>query len=84
MIAIIGKYEEALRMAMLSNDVEALSDLLDDRLIFTGPDVHIFSKDDDLSIHRDRLFASGSVGFIRDPNPPYRRDDPKDHEGHAC
>ncbi|TCW79690.1 DUF4440 domain-containing protein [Burkholderia sp. SRS-46] len=51
---IIGPYEEALRAAMLANDVEALADLLDDDLVFTAPDGQVLSKDDDLSVHRSR------------------------------
>lgn len=54
-IAIIEKHEEALRAAMLANDVEALTDLLDDALVFTGPDGQVLSKSEDLSMHRDRL-----------------------------
>ncbi|GAB2914480.1 hypothetical protein GCM10027093_61270 [Paraburkholderia jirisanensis] len=54
-VIIIGKLEEALRVAMLGNDVEALSDLLDDDLVFTGPDGQVLSKKDDLSVHRDRV-----------------------------
>ncbi|KVN36646.1 DUF4440 domain-containing protein [Burkholderia pyrrocinia] len=51
---IIGPYEEALRAAMLANDVDALADLLDDALVFTGPDGQVLSKDDDLTVHRNR------------------------------
>ncbi|MEF9385453.1 nuclear transport factor 2 family protein [Ralstonia pseudosolanacearum] len=54
-IAIIEKHEEALRAAMLANDVEALTELLDDALVFTGPDGQVLSKSEDLSMHRDRL-----------------------------
>lgn len=54
-IAIIEKHEEALRAAMLANDVEALTELLDDALVFTGPDGQVLSKREDLSMHRDRL-----------------------------
>ncbi|AOK20936.1 DUF4440 domain-containing protein [Burkholderia cepacia] len=54
-VTIIGKYEAALRTAMLANDVEALANLLDDDLVFTGPDGQVLSKPDDLSVHRDRL-----------------------------
>jgi ketosteroid isomerase-like protein len=53
-LAIIEKYETALQAAMLAGDVEALAQLLDDALVFTGPDGKILSKDDDLSIHRSR------------------------------
>jgi Domain of unknown function (DUF4440) len=49
-VTIIEKYEEALRAAMLlANDVEALTDLLDDDLVFTGPDGRVLLKDDDLT-----------------------------------
>lgn len=40
---------------MLSNDVEALTGLLDDDLVFTGPDGHVLLKEDDLSVHLNRL-----------------------------
>jgi ketosteroid isomerase-like protein len=56
-VTIIGEYEEALRTAMLANDVEALTDLLDDDLVFTGPDGQVLSKDDDLSVHRHKLLC---------------------------
>ena len=54
-MATIGKREEQLRTSMLANDVEALADLLDDDLVFTGPDGKVLSKNDDLSVHRNRL-----------------------------
>lgn len=40
---------------MLSNDADALEDLLDDDLVFTAPDGQVLSKSDDLSAHRDKL-----------------------------
>lgn len=54
-IALIEQHEQALRRAMLANDVDALADLLDDELVFTGPDGRVLSKEDDLSAHRDKL-----------------------------
>ena len=54
-ISIIGQYEDALRAAMLSNDVAALAELLDDDLVFTGPDGRVLTKEDDLSAHREKL-----------------------------
>jgi ketosteroid isomerase-like protein len=53
-VTLISKYEAALRAAMLANDVEALTDLLDDDLVFTGPDGRVLSKEDDLCAHRNR------------------------------
>ncbi|GAB7538387.1 nuclear transport factor 2 family protein [Burkholderia sp. 22PA0106] len=54
-IAIIERYEVALRDAMLANDVASLSELIDDDLVFTAPDGQVLSKDDDLDAHRARL-----------------------------
>ncbi|MFI5492962.1 DUF4440 domain-containing protein [Actinoplanes sp. NPDC051859] len=44
--------ERQLQAAQLSSDVAALDRLLDDRLIFTGPDGKTYRKDDDLRVHR--------------------------------
>lgn len=49
--AEIARAEEALRAAMLAGDVTALSALIDDRLVFTGPDGTVMDKDQDLSAH---------------------------------
>ncbi|CAJ0811730.1 MULTISPECIES: nuclear transport factor 2 family protein [Ralstonia] len=54
-ISIIGQYEDALRAAMLANDIAALAELLDDDLVFTGPDGRVLSKADDLLAHREKL-----------------------------
>jgi uncharacterized protein YndB with AHSA1/START domain len=44
--------EQALRSAQLRGDVATLSKLIDDRLLFTGPDGLLYSKGDDLAAHR--------------------------------
>jgi hypothetical protein len=44
--------EVALRRAQLTGDVVALDALLDEALVFTGPDGAIYSKHDDLNAHR--------------------------------
>ena len=44
--------ERALRQAQLTGDVEALDRLVDDALVFTGPDGNIYGKADDLDAHR--------------------------------
>jgi ketosteroid isomerase-like protein len=46
--------EDRLRMAMLTNDVAALADLIHDDLVFTGPDGAIVRKQDDLAAHTAR------------------------------
>jgi ribosomal protein S18 acetylase RimI-like enzyme/ketosteroid isomerase-like protein len=44
--------ELELRRAQLASDVAALDRLLDDSLVFTGPDGKIYGKADDLELHR--------------------------------
>jgi len=44
--------ERRLQAAQLASDVDALDALLDDRLVFTGPDGNLYSKADDLQVHR--------------------------------
>jgi len=48
----IRQHEEALRVAMLTSDVEALDALIADGLIFVGPSGDVFHKQDDLALHR--------------------------------
>lgn len=48
----IRQHEEALRLAMLTSDVEALDSLIADDLIFVGPSGEVFHKQDDLALHR--------------------------------
>ena len=45
--------EAALRHAQLTGDVATLDRLIDDSLMFTGPDGGVYRKSDDLSAHRD-------------------------------
>jgi hypothetical protein len=44
--------EACLRSAMLTSDVQQLDQLIDNRLLFVGPDSRVYSKQDDLSLHR--------------------------------
>ena len=44
--------ERRLQQAQLASDVAALDHLIDDRLVFTGPDGGLYSKQDDLQVHR--------------------------------
>ena len=44
--------EARLQAAQLAADATALDRLLDDRLVFTGPDGVLYSKQDDLTIQR--------------------------------
>ena len=45
--------ENALRRAQLASDAGALDRLVDESLIFTGPDGGIYRKTDDLDAHRN-------------------------------
>lgn len=45
--------DRRLQAAQLESDVEALDALIDDRLVFTGPDGQLYSKQDDLRVHRN-------------------------------
>ena len=48
----IEEYEERLRVAMLHSDVAELDVLIDDDLVFVGPGGGIYTKADDLQLHR--------------------------------
>lgn len=48
----IQQLEADLRAAQLSGDVTALDRLIDDALLFTGPDGSLATKTDDLALHR--------------------------------
>lgn len=50
----IRRHEERLRQAMLAGDVDELDRLLDDALLFVGPDTRVYGKADDLALHRTR------------------------------
>lgn len=45
--------ETAIRRAQLASDVATLDLLVDDALVFTGPDGAIYGKRDDLDAHRN-------------------------------
>jgi hypothetical protein len=52
MQAEIRQVEERLRAAMLTSNVAELDALIDERLLFVGPDGGLYSKEDDLNLHR--------------------------------
>ena len=53
--ASLNACEAALRQAQLASDVRALDRLVDDALVFTGPDGAVYGKQDDLDAHRRGL-----------------------------
>ena len=58
--AEIAALEAQLREAQLSADVHALDRLIDEDLLFTGPDGELASKADDLAAHRSGLVRMSS------------------------
>lgn len=56
--SLVQQLESRLRQAQLDGDVDALDQLIDDALLFAGPDGALASKADDLAMHR-----SGVVRF---------------------
>ena len=52
MISCILELEEKPRVAMLRSDIRTLDTLIDDELCFIGPDGDVFTKQDDLELHR--------------------------------
>jgi hypothetical protein len=44
--------DRLLQAAQLAGDADALDRLIDDRLVFTGPDGRLYSKQDDLDLQR--------------------------------
>ncbi|MEU4221402.1 nuclear transport factor 2 family protein [Actinoplanes sp. NPDC026623] len=48
----LRRAERRLQAAQLASDVASLDLLLDERLIFTGPDGNRYTKQDDLQVHR--------------------------------
>lgn len=51
--AALHAAEAALRRAQLAGDAAALERLVDDALVFTGPDGLLYGKQDDLDAHRN-------------------------------
>lgn len=49
--------EQRLQAAVRSGDVEVLDLLLDDRVVYTGPDGSTVTKEEDLQAHRSRALA---------------------------
>ena len=56
-VAALHEAERRLQAAVRSGDVEALDLLLDDRVVYTGPDGSSLTKEDDLEAHRSRTLA---------------------------
>lgn len=53
--ASLSDCEAALRRAQLASDVRELDRLVDDALVFTGPNGAVYGKQDDLDAHRRGL-----------------------------
>ncbi len=57
LVATLHEAEQRLQAAVRSGDVETLDLLLDDRVVYTGPDGRSLTKADDLQAHRSRILA---------------------------
>ena len=49
--SLLRSAERRLQLAQLRSDVAELDALVDERLIFTGPDGRLYGKQDDLDVH---------------------------------
>ncbi|WP_370092045.1 nuclear transport factor 2 family protein [Streptacidiphilus sp. MAP12-20] len=56
-VAALHEAEQRLQGAVRAGDVEALDLLLDDRVVYTGPDGRSLTKEEDLEAHRSRILA---------------------------
>lgn len=56
-VAALHEAERRLQTAIRSGDVETLDLLLDDRVVYTGPDGRSLTKEEDLGAHRSRALA---------------------------
>lgn len=55
--AALHEAEQRLQTAIRAGDVTALDLLLDDRVVYTGPDGSTVTKQEDLAAHRSRALA---------------------------
>jgi ketosteroid isomerase-like protein len=55
--AALHEAEQKLQAAVRSGDAGALDLLLDDRVVYTGPDGSTVTKEEDLEAHRSRALA---------------------------
>lgn len=55
--AALHDAERQLQSAVRSGDVETLDRLLDDRVVYTGPDGQSLGKEEDLEAHRSRVLT---------------------------
>jgi hypothetical protein len=73
--SLLRTAERRLQLAQLHSDVAELNALVDERLVFTGPDGRLYNKQDDLDVHAEgrqvmskveqqdlRVVVAGQVG----------------------
>lgn len=53
--------EEELRLAMLASDVDKLGLLIDDSLVFIGPDGSVVTKEMDLAAHKSKMQVMSEI-----------------------
>lgn len=59
--------ERRLRLAMLAGNVEALENMLSERLIFTDQHGNRLSREEDIAAHRSGLLDITAIDFTGDP-----------------
>jgi hypothetical protein len=62
--SVIDSYEERLRVAQLKSDIDELSILLDDTLVFSALDGSVVGKMDDLNLHKSSQFRISKIDLI--------------------
>lgn len=60
----ISELEERLRVAQLKSDIEELSALVDENLIFSGLGGRILGKEDDLNLHKSEGFQIAKMDLV--------------------
>ena len=61
---IIVDLEDRLREAQLEGDIEELSHLIDDDIVFSGLDGSVVGKEDDLNLHKMEEFTITRMNLI--------------------
>ena len=62
--SVIDSYEERLRLAQLKSDIDELSILLDDTLVFSALDGSVVGKTDDLNLHKSSKFRISKIDLL--------------------
>lgn len=70
-IETISELEDRLRIAQLKSDIEELSALIDENLIFSGLDGTILGREDDLNLHKSEDFHIAKMDLVERKIQPF-------------